>query len=95
MAYYCLSIYQIKNHDLILKYKFIVLDLTQYRVYASCGKAVIGQYLLPKVMQHLLEIASRGEPSMYKQLFEITKKVYVCKLTDIREIIMVYPLQDP
>ena len=45
---------QIENHDLILKYKFIVLDLTQYRTDASCGKAVIDQYLLPKIMQHLL-----------------------------------------
>ena len=50
---------QIKNHDIILKYKFIILDLTQYRTYASCGKAVIDQYLLPKIMQHLLELRAR------------------------------------
>ena len=32
----------------------MVLDLIQYRTYASSGEAVIGQYVLPEVMINLL-----------------------------------------
>ena len=38
----------------MFEYKVMVLDLTRYRTYASCGEAVLDQYLLPKIMQHLL-----------------------------------------